>query len=206
MFLAFSLAFFIYDCGETAEDTQMLLKLIQIDIVGKTISVFKGDTCFSLAYLITFTISPSCLDSQGSEETGCELLTCLSEIMTFTAFQQVILFSLNLGMLLIWGSVLLRGLSQKGFCSVSLLSLSSREEAERALPWLVPWYHSSKLLTPQTTIGCTKEKMRVAVFPRCIQETRNMPGNVTSRQLQFLVSLLRWTYARVGLDLLLLGL
>lgn len=38
--------FFIYDCGETAQDTQMLLKLVQIDMVGKTISVFKRDTCF----------------------------------------------------------------------------------------------------------------------------------------------------------------
>lgn len=153
---------------------------------GKTISVFKRDTSFSPAYFITFTILPSLLRS--SEETGCELLACLSEIMAFAAFQQVMLFSLKLGMLLGRGSVFLRGLHQKCYCSVSLLSLSSREEAERALPWLAPWYHSSRLLAPQPTIGCAEEKMRVAVFPHCIQETRNMHGNVTSRQSQFLVS------------------
>lgn len=45
-----SLTFSIYDCGETAQDTHMLLKLTQIDMAGKAISVFKRDTCFSLAF------------------------------------------------------------------------------------------------------------------------------------------------------------
>lgn len=124
--------------GETAQDIQMLLKLIQIDMVGKTISVFKSDECFSLAYLITFTISPSCLDPRGSEETCCELL-CLSEIMSFAAFRQVMLFSLNVACCLEGALYSCEGSAR----SIAVLSLSSRAEAERPLLWLAPCYHSS---------------------------------------------------------------
>jgi len=70
---------------------------------------------------------------------------------------------------------------------VFLLSLSSREEAGGAGPWLALRCPQFRLVAPQPAAGCAEEKARVAVFPHCVQEMGNARGNVTSRHSRFVL-------------------
>ena len=139
---------------------------------------------------------------------GCELLACLSEIMAFAAFEQVMLFPLNLGMQLGRASLFLRGLSQKQCCSVgralSLLSLSSLSPAERRQRELVPGWPCGILSSGYCPTACywiCKRKNEGDCLPSLHTGDRKCTWkrDIKTIAVPLVFFCLRWLYASGGL-------